>query len=99
MRSAPAQEPLAYLEAVLNRVRLIPESHFTRYGGWGDRFSLAPIDAVHSIFAKYIGTSGFDAATAFTDLGIDSADDLRSWSGGVGNLPRDSSAFAQAKGA
>ncbi|CAM2862301.1 hypothetical protein COFA105466_06300 [Corynebacterium falsenii] len=33
MRSAPAQEPLAYVEAVLNRVRLIPESNFTRYGG------------------------------------------------------------------
>lgn len=82
MGSAPAQEPFACVKAVLSRVRLIPESNFTRYGGgWGDRFSLAPIDAVYRISAKYIGTSGFDAATAFTDLGIDSADDLRSWIG------------------
>lgn len=157
MSCAHTQYSLAHIEAVLSRVRLIPESNFTRYGGgWGDRISLALIDAVYSISAKYTATSGLgvagrlknlkdlwesapgsplyslrelcthdeseirsvmgkgkvapgkqrsryksiavlDAATAFTDLGIDSADDLRSWIGGVGDLPRDKSAFAQAR--
>lgn len=47
------------VRAVLAQVRLIPEDYFRAHpGGWGERISLALIDAVYSIAAQYRTRNG-----------------------------------------